>query len=325
MDDISIHPGVAVLKATIHSKGVPVTLDAVRVNGQTFLLRGKYLKTAELKDAWAEDVANPAEVIHQLRNIPIKPDVFRFWQRMPETKPKYPYYWEWVDVAAIPITTHKHWFESQISRTARNKIRKALKHGVEFHEEPISDRLIRGITALYNDSPVRRGKPFWHYGKDFESVKKLVSEDGDVCKFVTAYSEGELIGFIKLLVFDRCARTAGILDKLSCREKSPMNGLISKVVEICATNNIPYLVYSTWRRGDHGQFQASNGFIRTPLPEYFVPLTAKGSMALALKLHRGLKGWIPEGMMIRLLELRAIWYARKFRTKSFRLVHERGR
>jgi hypothetical protein len=228
-------------------------------------------------------------------------------------------------VAAIPITTHKHWFERQISRTARNKIRKALKHGVEFHEEPISDRLIRGITALYNDSPVRRGKPFWHYGKDFESVKKLVSEDGDVCKFVTAYSEGELIGFIKLLVFDRCARTAGILDKLSCREKSPMNGLISKVVEICATNNIPYLVYSTWRRGDHGQFQASNGFIRTPLPEYFVPLTAKGSMALALKLHRGLKGWIPEGMMIRLLELRAIWYARKFRTKSFRVVHERGR
>ena len=46
-----------------------------------------------------------------------------------------------------------------------------------------------------------------------------------------------------------------------------MNGLISKVVEICATNNIPYLVYSTWRRGDHGEFQASNGFIRTPLPE----------------------------------------------------------
>jgi hypothetical protein len=222
-------------------------------------------------------------------------------------------------VAAIPITTHKHWFERQISRSARNKIRKALKHGVEFHEEPVSDRLIRGITALYNDSPLRRGKPFWHYGKDFEMVKKQVSEDVDVCRFVTAYWEGELIGFIKLLVFDRCARTAGILDKLSCREKSPMNGMISKAVEICATNNIPYLVYSTWRRGDHGQFQASNGFIRTPLPEYFVPLTTKGRLALLLRLHRGIKGWVPEKMMIRLVELRAKWYAQKFGTKAFRV------
>jgi hypothetical protein len=321
MDNIGIHPGRAIFKATVHSNGVPVTLDAVRVNGQTFLIRGKYLKTAELKEMWAEDVANPAEVIHQLRHMPIKPDIFRFWQRIPETTPKYPYYRELIDVAAIPITTHKQWFEKQISRSARNKIRKAFKHGVEFHEELLSDRLIRGITALYNDSPVRRGKPFWHYGKDFEMVKKQVSEDLDVCRFVTAYSEGELIGFIKLLFFDRCARTAGILDKLSCREKSPMNGMISKAVEICATNNIPYLVYSTWRRGDHGQFQASTGFIKTPLPEYFVPLTAKGRMALTLHLHKGLKSRIPERTMIRLLQLRAIWYARKFGTKSFRVVH----
>jgi hypothetical protein len=95
--------------------------------------------------------------------------------------------------------------------------------------------------------------------------------------------------------------------------------MISKAVEICATNNIPHLVYSTWRRRDHRQFQASNGFIRTPLPEYFVPVTTKGRLALFLRLHRGIKGWIPEKMIIRFLDLRAKWYARKFGTKAFRV------
>jgi hypothetical protein len=319
MDNANTYATAIPFKETIRWKGVPMTVDAARVNMQTFLITGKFIKTAELKNFWAEDVDNPPGVIEQLHNGQVKADILKFWQRLPHTEPKYPYYREWQDLAAIPITTYKHWFEKQISQSARNKIRKAAKNGVEIQEEPLSDQLIRGITELYNDSPVRRGKRFWHYGKDFETVKKEVSEDRDICRFVTAYWEGELIGFIKFFIFDRYARTTLILDKLSRREKSPMNGLISKVVEICADKNMPYLVYSTWRRGDHGQFQASNGFIRTPVPEYFVPLTIKGGLALRLNLHRGIKGAIPEKLMIRLLNLRARWYSIRFRTDPFRV------
>jgi hypothetical protein len=319
MHDANTCTNVIGFKETVRQKGVPTTVEAVQVGTQTFLITGKFLKTAELKNFWAEEVGNPPELIRQLKNGPVKVDILKFWQRIPQTKPQYPYYREWIDLAAIPITTHKHWFEKQISQSARNKIRKAAKQGVEIQEEQLSDRMIQGITELYNDSPVRRGKRFWHYGKDFETVKKEVSEDLDICRFVTAYWQGELIGFIKFFIFDHYARTTLILDKLSRREKSPMNGLISKVVEICAANNMPYLVYSTWRRGDHGQFQASNGFVRTPVPEYFVPLNIKGRMALSLNLHRGIKGAIPEKVMIRLLNLRARWYAVRFGTNSFRV------
>jgi hypothetical protein len=319
MIDVKTDVEVVTFKDAIRSKGAPMTRDAVRISGQMFLIRGNLIKTAELKDFWAADVDNPELVIRQLKNLQLRIDILKFWQRVPDTEPKYTYYREWRDVAAIPITTHKHWFEKQINQKARNKIRKAAKHGVKVQEERLSDSLIRGIMGIYNDSPVRRGKPFWHYGKDFNTVKKELSEDLDKCSFVTAYCDGELIGFIKFFVFDRYARTTLILDKLSRREKSPMNSLISKVVEICSERNIPYLIYSIWRRGDHGLFQASNGFVRTPVPEYFVPLTIKGRLALCLNLHRGAKGLVPEKAMTRLLNWRAKWYATKFRTKAFRV------
>jgi hypothetical protein len=306
-------------KETIRLGGIPVTLDAVRADGQTFLVQGKFLKVAELKDFWAEDVKDPEVVVRQMKRGPVKIDMLKFWQRVPDTEPKYPYFQEWADVAAMPITTHQHWFQSQLGQSARNKIRKAAKNGIEIQVEPLSDELIRGIQEIYNDSPLRRGRRFWHYGKDFETIKKELSEDLEISTFVTAYYNGELIGFIKFFILDRYARTTVILDKQSRRDKSPMNALISKVVEICAEKKIPYFVYSIWRRGNHGQFQESNGFVKTPVPEYFVPVTLKGRLALLLQLHRGIKARIPNKMYVFLLDLRAKLYAFRFRTKAFRV------
>jgi hypothetical protein len=320
MIDTKEHPEVASLKQTIRVKGKPVNVDTLLINGQTFLLKGKFVRIAELRNFWAEDVPDPEALIRRLKNAPVRVDLLKFWQRLPDTERKFPYHLEWRYVAAIPITTHQHWFTKQISQSARNKIRKAAKQGVEIREEPLTDELIRGIMGIYNDSPVRRGKPFWHYGKDFDTVKKELSEDLDKCTFVTAHSDGELIGFIKFLFLDRYARTTLIMDKLSRRDKSPMNGLISKVIEMCAARNIPFFVYSIWRRGNHGQFQESNGFLKNSVPEYFVPLTLRGQLTLALKLHnRGLRGWIPEDTMVRLLNLRAKWYTRKYRAREFQV------
>ncbi len=310
------------VQETINWNGVPKPVEGVRVGSQTFVISGRILRTASLKKEWQEDVVDPEQAVKALKVAPTRIDILRFWQRIPETEAKFRYYRELRDVAAIPITTFKHWFEKQISQKARNKIRKAAKLGVEIRREELNDTLIRGIMGIYNDSPLRRGKPFWHYGKDFDTVKRELSQDLDVCSFVTAYCDGELIGFIKFFILDRFARTTLILDKQSRREKAPMNSLVSKVVEICAEKGVPYFVYSVWRRGDHGHFQKSNGFTKIPVPEYFVPVTLRGQLAIRLRLHNGgIKGWIPERMMIRLLELRAKWYARKFEKKAFRVVN----
>jgi len=162
---------------------------------------------------------------------------------------------------------------------------------------------------IFNQSPVRRGKRFWYYGKDFETVKKEMSLDLDQSIFVTAYHGNELIGFIKLLLADRYALVTLILDKMGHREKAPMNGMIAKAVEICADRRLPYLVYYMWRRGGHADFQESTGFQKIPIAEYFVPLTFKGAVTLRARLHRGIRGLIPDKAMAGLLALRAKYYA----------------
>jgi hypothetical protein len=306
---------IELVKEVIYPKGAPIVTDGVRLNGQTFLVQGKLLKTATLKHEWQEDVDDPAEASKQLKQAPLRIDLLRFWQRIPEQEAKYSFYREWCNVAAIPIKDYQHWWDKQIRFRARNKMRKAQKLGVVIQEIAFSDEFVRGVVEIYNQSPVRRGKPFRHYGKEFETVKAELSVDLDEAVFVAAYYEQELIGFIKFVVADRYAMVTLILDKIVHRDKSPTNGMIAKVVEICAARKIPYFTYTLWRRGDHGRFQESVGFEKFPVPEYYIPLTLRGKIALRLRLHRGLVGLIPEPLMVRLLALRTKYYHAKFGRK----------
>jgi hypothetical protein len=302
----------AVYRETILRKGVPIRLAAVRAEDKPFIISGRFLRTAALKNEWQEDIEAPQDVIAELRGSPpAKIDLLRFWQRIPESEPKYGYYHEWRDVAAIPVSDYKHWLEKQINPKARNKVRKSAKFGIVIEQTELTDGLVHGIMGIFNQSPVRRGKRFWHYGKDFETVKKEMSLDLSESIFITAYQGKELIGFIKLLLADRYALVTLILDRLDHRDKAPMNGMMAKAVEICAVRKIPYLVYYMWRRGGHAEFQESTGFKRIPVPEYFVPLTFKGAIALRLGLHKGARGLIPPKIMPWLLALRANWYAGK--------------
>jgi len=83
-----------IYQETVRIRGVPVQLDAVRVENQTFIISGKSVKTAGLrrdKEEWLEDVQNPEEVVRALKNASAKIDLFRFWQRVPEREPKFKY------------------------------------------------------------------------------------------------------------------------------------------------------------------------------------------------------------------------------------------
>ena len=304
---------------TTYFRGVPVTFDVVEADGQKFTISGKFLKMAALAvetTEWLEDVNNPEAVIKVLKSCPAKVDLLRFWQRIPDSEAKFQYYKEWRHIAAIPVTTYARWLEKQISPKARNKIRKAQKQGVVTSEVEFNDDFVREIMVIFNQSPVRQGMPFWHYGKDFETVKREVGQDMKESIFIAARFQGELIGYIKLYFTDRYAMITMILDKMTHRDKAPMNGMIAKVVEVCAARGVPFITYTTWRRGDLGKFQASNGFEKIPVPEYFVPLTWKGRLALRLRLHKGPKALIPEWAMDRYLALRAKYYAIKHRQQS---------
>ena len=62
-----------------------------------------------------------------------------------------------------------------------------------------NDDLIRGIVEVNNDSPVRQGRRFPHYGKTFDQVKKDHSSFLDRSDFICAYLGNEFIGFLKIV------------------------------------------------------------------------------------------------------------------------------
>ena len=53
----------------------------------------------------------------------------------------------------------------------RNMVRKAGKKDVSIRVVGFDDKLVEGIAEIYNESPLRQGNRFRHYGKDFETLK----------------------------------------------------------------------------------------------------------------------------------------------------------
>src|SRR5262249_25408926 len=159
------------------------------------------------------------------------------------THPEFPFHSEWEGVAALPVTTFDHWISKQVTPTARNKIRKAQKSGVAVREVHYDDDFIRGMTDIFNETPIRQGRRFWHYGKDFATVKQQFSRYVFREDLLGAYYRDELIGFVMLGNAGRYGYLGQILSKIAHRDKAPNNALIAKAVEVCQRRQMPYLVY----------------------------------------------------------------------------------
>jgi GNAT acetyltransferase-like protein len=281
----------------------------MEVNRKRILIEGKIPRVGRLEQEWYEDVEDPKTFINQLRKTQGKPDILTFWQRLPDTKPKYSYRMEPDPIAALPIKSYSFWWENQIDRKARNKIRKAQKNGVTVKMASFDDAFVRGITAIFNETPIRQGRHYLHYGKDFETVKRQFSRFLFREEIFGAYLGEELLGFIMLAYAENYAYLGQIISKIAHRDLAPNNALLAKAVERCAEKGVPYLVYALWLEDSLGDFKRSNGFERFDLPRYFVSLTFKGKLALKLGLHRGWQGAVPKQLRKPLKNLRRRWYA----------------
>src|SRR5207249_10821936 len=182
-------------------------------------------------------------------------------------------------IAALPITRYSHWWEKQIDGAARNKVRKAQKKGIEVRLANFDDRFVEGMTSIFNETPIRQGRHFLHYGKDFETIKRQFSRYLFREEIFGAYLGEELVGFIFLADAGKYAFLGQIISKIAHRDLAPNNALLAKAVERCAQKGFPYLVYALWLDDSLGDFKRSNGFQRFDLPRYFMPLTKNGKLA----------------------------------------------
>jgi hypothetical protein len=283
----------------------------VQVGDKRLIVQGRVLTVARLKDEWYDDLGDPELVISSLKQCASVPDLFTFWQRLPDTVPIYPYYYETEILSAIPLKDFEHWWEKQIGSDTRKKARRPAKRGVEIRVVPLDDAFVSGVMGVFNETPVRRGKPFWHYGKDFDTIKQGLSRDLDRSKFIGAYDGGNLVGFVKLVCAEgRFANPGLIVSKLEARKKYVNNALIAKSVELCCQNRIPFLTYTKWRRGSQAEFLVRHGFQKVTVPRYWIALTPKGKIAIKLGLYRDIRSYIPDRLLIAVRELRSALYER---------------
>jgi hypothetical protein len=285
--------------------------SGVQIQDKDVVVEGRLLKTIRLEDEWCYDVSDPKGFEEAVRSSGVKADLISFWQRIPESTAKFDYFTEWEDLAVLPVETYDEWWNNRIKSRTRGLIRKTEKMGVTIRETQFDDEFVRGMVEIFNESPVRQGRPFWHYGKTFETVKKdfsryLFRED-----IVGAYHQDKMIGFVMLANAGPYTYIGQILSKIEHRDKAPNNALIAKAIEITARRQIPYLVYNYWNETGLTEFKRRNGFEKRSVPRYFVPLTAAGRLGLSLGVHRSAADILPKTLVLKLKQLRAAYYARK--------------
>lgn len=266
------------------------------------------LKDEEFVERDAFDDAS--SFFDSLKRSSIRADLFTFLQRFPEIKPRYNYPMEWDNVASLEVLSHTDWLQNKINGNQRKILRRSERRGVSVSMAPLDDAFVHGVMDIYNESPVRQGRPFWHYGKDFSTVKSELSTYIDRSVFLGAYFEERLIGFAKIVAVGRVGRLMHILSMISHMDKLPMNSLISGAIQICEARQWTHLTYGKYSYGrvrytSLTEFKVRNGFTKVEIPRYYMPLTLQGKLAIKLGIHQGMKYLVPEPLFRFLLSARA--------------------
>ena len=296
----------------------------LKAGGVEVKVEGKFLRIGRLEGETYKFASDPNVVLDDLRRSRRRVDLFTFVQSLSEPPVSYPYVMEMDNLAVLQLSTFDQWWTEQLGFKGRNKAKQAAKKGVSLREVPFDDAFVRGIRDIYNETPIRQGRRFPHYGKTLETVRREAATFLDSSIFIGAFMGEKLIGFAKLTA-DDAGTQAGlmhIVSMLEHRDKAPTNALVAEAVRACAERKIPYLVYSSFAYGKKQQdslsdFKERNGFKKFDVPRYFVPLTLLGRAALRAGLHHTrLVDYVPERAIARLRALRSAWYRRKFNTQT---------
>lgn len=273
------------------------------------------VRVARLDADMYQFLSDPEPLIAELDARKLGIDLFTFTQTITDTTPKYRYPMEWENLAVLPVSTFEEWWEKQIGFKARNKAKQAEKKGVIVREVPFGDELVRGICEVYNETPVRQGRPYPHFGKDFATVYQEEATYPEFSTFIGAYLGDELVGFIRMMADEDGIQTGlmSIVSKIKHRDKAPTNALVAHAVRAAAARGIPNVVYSHFAYGKRERdnltdFKERNGFKRVDLPRYYVPLSAWGKAAFRLGLHHRMVDRLPESLGEKLREMRSKWY-----------------
>ena len=167
----------------------------------------------------------------------------------------------------LPVSTFDHWFTQQIVSDPRNRARQAQKKGVVLREVPFDDALLQGICDIYNETPIRQGRRFPHYGMDLEKARAYAGTFLDRSIFIGAFLNDQMIGFIKLVTDE--TQHARVRDPHSVNGAAPRQSADQRVDgaggPLLRRPEDPHLVYENFTYGKKQgdcltHFKEVNGF-----------------------------------------------------------------
>lgn len=292
------------------------------MDGREFYCSGRLLRICGPRAHWYETVDDPNAAVAALRRLPQRLHIFTFFERRPYTVTKYSYHMEPYSLAVIALTNYGDWWDNCIKKTTRHGIRRAKKSGLEVRVVEFDDELVRGISSIYDETPIRQGRRFPHYKDSLQRVRNENGTFSDRSVFLGAYHREELVGFMRIVFLDDgFADILQFLSRISDLDKRPNNALMAKAVELCGARGARYLAYGELGSDGLGDFKRNNGFSRMDLPRYYIPLNSVGAVALRLKLHRRPSDVMPERFTCRLKGLRRRWYAVRARYGGDSFLH----
>ncbi len=289
---------------------------SLEIEGRRIVCSPGWLRTASIFDeVWLDlpPLANPFTVLEAIGESTLGADLFSFAQSLPNTSVDYPdLHLDYDNLAVGPTSNFKAWWES-LPQESRKNVRKSQKRGVTVRPVEFDAEFVTGIKAIYDEKPVRQGRRFPHYGKDHATVRAENASYAERSRFIGAFFEGRLIGFIKMVYVGPTARIMQIITRDDHYEKQPTNALLAAAMELCSKQSIDHLIYGQYvygkkRNSSVTEFKRRNGFVEVLVPRYYIPLTPKGGLALATGLHRGVAANLPEPMTNFLLDSRAFVY-----------------
>jgi hypothetical protein len=285
-----------------------------RIDGREVIAVGRWLRVAMLNDEeWLEGelVADPPQFVKALHASGLDADIFAFPGPIDAAPVVIEGRRAFDNAAVIRTDDYKAWWEG-LPQEARKNTRRAAKKGIEIRPAAFDDDFATGIKAIYDETPIRQGRKFWHYGKDLETVKRENATYLDRSEFFGAYYSGLLVGFMKLVYVDHAARIMQILCLNAHQDKRPMIALIARAAEICHRKGLKYLIYGKFTYGRKtdssiAEFKRRLGFEQKDFPRYYIPLSWRGRIALKLGVQTGWLGLLPPALINQLLNIRTWW------------------
>jgi hypothetical protein len=312
---------MSTLHGEISLRGQKVRVPAAEVDGRVVVVSGRWVRHASVRDEdWLEGgpIRDARRLVEGMRVAGLRADILSVGVGPDTSAEMDGASAESDNVAVIDTLDFKAWWD-RLPQETRKNVRRAAKRGVVVAEAAFDDRLVRGIQLIYDESPVRQGRRFWHYGKDIDVVRRENGTYLERSTFLAAWVGDDLVGFMKWVRVGSAAKIMQILCLNSHQDKRPMIALIAKAAEVCQSQHLRYLVYGKYTYGNKGdssitEFKRRLGFSQLDFPRYHMPITLWGRVVLRLGLHRGWVAMIPQGLLTRLLRWRALWLARQ--TKS---------